>query len=110
MKISCGDIQNAYLQGLEVDRLILYRIPKGGIPGEDVPDGTVIAARVPIYGTEDAGRGFWLKPHIDYSSQLNCNTTTDSIPLYNNTDVFNVTKTNNLFRSVEFQVRRKEST
>ena len=49
------------MQGREVDRLILYRIPRGGIPEEGIEEGTVIAARVPIYGTKDAGRGFWLK-------------------------------------------------
>ena len=45
----------------EVDRIILYRIPKGGIPEEGIEEGAVIAARVPIYGTKDAGRGFWLR-------------------------------------------------
>ena len=55
------DVSNAYLQGVPVNRIILYKIPRGGIPEEDVPDGAVIAARVPIYGTRDAGRGFWLK-------------------------------------------------
>eukprot|EP00974_Lingulodinium_polyedra_P064177 6199806-Lingulodinium_polyedra.AAC.1 len=44
-----------------MDRLLLYRIPKGGKPLEGVEEGTVIAARVPIYGTRDAGRGFWLE-------------------------------------------------
>jgi hypothetical protein len=56
-----ADISNAYLQGKENDRVILYRIPKDGIPEEGVAGGTVILARVPIYGTADAGRGFWLK-------------------------------------------------
>ena len=44
-----------------MDRVILYRIPKGGIPEEGINEGDVIAARVPIYGTKDAGRGWWLK-------------------------------------------------
>ena len=61
VKIRKADIQAAYLQGKPVDRIILYQIPKGGIPECDIPDGTVIAARVPIYGTKEAGRGFWLK-------------------------------------------------
>ena len=26
-----------------------------------IPEGAIIAARVPIYGTKDAGRGFWLQ-------------------------------------------------
>ena len=61
VKIKSADIRNAYLQGKEVDRIILYRIPKGGIPEEGVEEGAVIAARVPIYGTADAGRGFWTR-------------------------------------------------
>ena len=61
VRIKSADISNAYLQGKEVDRIILYKIPKGGIPERDIPEGTVLAARVPIYGTRDAGRGFWLK-------------------------------------------------
>ena len=56
--IKKADIQAAYLQGKPVDRIILCRIPKGGIPECDMSDGTIIAARVPIYGTKDAGRGF----------------------------------------------------
>ena len=57
--IKSADISNAYLQGKQNDRIILYRIPKGGIPEEGVYEGDVLAARVPIYGTKDAGRGFW---------------------------------------------------
>eukprot|EP00973_Karenia_brevis_P073451 10205037-Karenia_brevis.AAC.1 len=59
--VKMADIQAAYLQGKPVERILLYRIPKGGIPECGVPDGAVIAARVPIYGTKDAGRGFWLR-------------------------------------------------
>ena len=44
-----------------MDRILLYQIPRGGIPEENVPEGAIIAARVPIYGTRDAGRGFWLE-------------------------------------------------
>ena len=44
-----------------MDRVLLYRIPRGGIPEEGIEEGAVIAARVPIYGTRDAGRNFWLK-------------------------------------------------
>ena len=61
VKIHSADISSAYLQGKQNDRVILYRIPKGGIPGEGIEEGSVIAARVPIYGTKDAGRGFWLR-------------------------------------------------
>ena len=56
--IKPADISNAYLHGKQNDRLILYRIPKGEIPEEGIEEGDVLAARVPIYGTSDAGRGF----------------------------------------------------
>ena len=61
VKIKSADISSAYLQGKQNDRVILYRIPKGGIPEEGIEEGSVLAARVPIYGTKDAGRGFWLR-------------------------------------------------
>jgi hypothetical protein len=59
--VKSADIQAAYLQGKPVDRIILYKIPRGGIPECGIAEDTVIAARVPIYGTKDAGRGFWLR-------------------------------------------------
>jgi hypothetical protein len=61
VRIKMADISNAYLQGKEVDRILLYKIPRGGIPEEGIEEGAVIAARVPIYGTKDAGRDFWSK-------------------------------------------------
>ena len=59
---------------------MLYRIPAEGIPEEDEmtrhrgfapaewvlsrlprnPGGDILASRVPVYGTKDAGRGLWL--------------------------------------------------
>ena len=33
--------------------------PSSGIPDPDYPEGAMILARVPIYGTADAGRKFW---------------------------------------------------
>lgn len=33
----------------------------GGIPEEGIEEGAVLAARLPIYGTSDAGRGWWLR-------------------------------------------------
>ena len=52
-----GDISSAYLQGAPVARKLLLSAPRGGIPG--VPGDAVLRARVPIYGTRDAGRGFY---------------------------------------------------
>ena len=60
LKIRSADISNAYFQGEVLDRLLLLRPPKGGIPDPEYADGeTMILARVPIYGTQDAGRKFW---------------------------------------------------
>ena len=52
---SC-DFTNGYFQGQEIDRILLYRIPEEGIGG-----GDVLASRVPVNGTKDAGRGLWLR-------------------------------------------------
>ena len=60
VKVKVADITNAYLQGKPMNRILLYRIPKGGIPEEGIDDGAVVVARVPIYGTRDAGRNVWL--------------------------------------------------
>jgi len=58
--IKSADISNAYFQGKELDRILLLRPPKGGLPDPDYADGeAMILARVPIYGTADAGRRFW---------------------------------------------------
>ena len=57
-----ADISNAYFQGEELDRLLLLKPPPGGLPDPDYADGeTMILARVPIYGTDDAGRKFWTR-------------------------------------------------
>ena len=59
--LKTGDISNAYFQSEELDRLLLLKPPKG-IPDPDYEDGeAMILARVPIYGTSDAGRKFWQK-------------------------------------------------
>ena len=53
-----ADLSNAYFQGEKMDRLLLLRPPRGGLPG--MRDGDyMIAANVPIYGTGDAGRKFY---------------------------------------------------
>ena len=36
VNIKSADIRNAYLQGEEVDRIILYKFPRGGIPEEGI--------------------------------------------------------------------------
>jgi len=62
LKLKKGDISNAYFQSDSLDRLLLLKPPRGGLPDPDYKDGeTMILARVPIYGTADAGRKFWQK-------------------------------------------------
>ena len=57
---SC-DFTNGYFQGQEIDRILLFRIPAEGIPQEGIAGGEILASRVPVYGTKDAGRGLWLR-------------------------------------------------
>ena len=33
--LKCADISNAYFQGEKMDRLLLLRPPRGGLPGEE---------------------------------------------------------------------------
>ena len=43
-----------------MDRVLLLRPPKGGLPDPEYSDGeTMIVARVQIYNTTDACRKFW---------------------------------------------------
>ena len=57
---SC-DFTNGYCQGQEIYRILLYRIPAAGIPEEGIAGGEILASRVPVYGTKDAGRRLWLQ-------------------------------------------------
>ena len=60
LTIKTADISHAYFQGEQLDRVLLLRPPASGIPDPDYGHGdTMILARVPIYGTQDAGRKFW---------------------------------------------------
>ena len=45
----------------KIDRILLYRIPADCIPEEGIAGGEILASRVPVYGTKDAGRGLWLR-------------------------------------------------
>ena len=57
LKVKSGDLENAYFCGMKMSRKLLLRQPKGGLPGLD--SDVRLLANVPIYGTRDAGRGFW---------------------------------------------------
>ena len=53
--------RTTFFQGREIDRLSLCRIPAVGIPEEGIPGGAILASRVPIDGTKDAGRRLWIR-------------------------------------------------
>ena len=59
VKVNSLDITNAYFQGERLQRTLLLRQPRGGVPDPEVSHDSFLLARVPIYGTRDAGRGFW---------------------------------------------------
>ena len=49
-RMKCGDTRNAYCQGKQMDRVLLLKHPRVGLPGEgDLSDASTLA-RVPIYG------------------------------------------------------------
>ena len=53
----CGDLESAYFSGERMSRVLLLRQPRSGLPVLK-PDDRLLA-RVPVYGTQDARRGFW---------------------------------------------------
>ena len=53
---SC-DFTNGNFQGQETDRILLCRIPVEGIRELGVASRAILASRVPVCGTTDAGRG-----------------------------------------------------
>ena len=57
LKLMCADISSAYFQASPLERVLLMRQPSGGLPG--VPENAMLLCRLPIYGTMDAGRGFY---------------------------------------------------
>jgi len=59
LDLHSADATSAYFQGRPLDRVLLMRQPRGGIPG--IEDGVVSLVRVPIYGLTDSGCGFWLR-------------------------------------------------
>ncbi|CAE7802548.1 RE1 [Symbiodinium sp. CCMP2592] len=56
-----GDITASFLQGEPMERFLILRPPPGGLP--DVPEGSLLVAKKPVYGTKDAPRGFWRRLH-----------------------------------------------
>ena len=58
-QLHSADVANAYFQARPLDRILLMRQPRGGLPNVD-PEALLLI-RVPVYGLTDSGRGFWLK-------------------------------------------------
>ena len=56
-RLKTADVTNAYFSADPIDRFILLKPPKSGIPGVN-PNGA-IAVNKPVYGTKDAGRRFY---------------------------------------------------
>ena len=55
--------QTCYFQARPLDRVLLMRQPRGGLPG--VSPHPLLLVRLPIYGLCDSGRGFWLRLDAD---------------------------------------------
>ena len=59
LKLRCGDISSAYFQSEPLERVIIMKQPRGGLPG--VPPEAMLLRRLPVYGTMDAGRGLYVR-------------------------------------------------
>ena len=75
------DFTNGYFQEQEIDRILRYRSPAEGIPEEGVAGGSILASRVPIYGTKDAGRGIVapIEQHLQTVQILSGSNSADSV-------------------------------
>ncbi len=61
--LGSGDISAAFLQGAGIARVLAFRLPPGGVPDEEVEEGSLMMAEKAVYGTRDAPRGFWKGLH-----------------------------------------------
>ena len=59
--LRAGDITAAFLQGMDLSRILALTPPKDGIEG--VHPQSLLIAKKPVYGTRDAPRGFWRALH-----------------------------------------------
>ena len=62
-KLHSADVSNAYFQSEPLDRVLLLRQPRGGLP--QVDPNAALLVRVPVYGLTDSGRSFWLRLSSD---------------------------------------------
>ena len=58
-KLHSADVSNAYFQSEPLDRVLLLRQPRGGLP--QVDPNAALLVQVPVYGLTDSGRSFWLR-------------------------------------------------
>ena len=64
LELHSGDISAAFLQGAPIERVLLLKAPKDGIPTEKegfIEAYTYLIALMSVYGSKDAPRGFWLE-------------------------------------------------
>ena len=47
-KIKSIDITNAYLHGEKMDRLMLLKLPRGGLQDPEIPEDAMMLARIPM--------------------------------------------------------------
>ena len=61
VSIHACDFTNGHFQGQDIDRVLLYRNPAERFAEEGIAGEEILASRVPVYGTTDAGRGLRLR-------------------------------------------------
>ena len=59
LRLMALDITNAYFHGETMDRLMILKPPRGGIPIAGYNPDRMYVCRTPIYGSRDSGRLFW---------------------------------------------------
>ena len=63
LRIRAADITNAYFEGKPLERLLILPVPKRprGVPDREMQEAGYMIARVPVYGTTEAGRNLYLR-------------------------------------------------
>ena len=56
-KVLCGDLERAFFKGERTVRMLVMQQPRSGLPG--LRRDNRVLSRVPLYGAQDVGRGFW---------------------------------------------------
>ena len=58
LRLKAADITNSCFQGKPLERLLILKVPKHpkGVPDPEIQKAGHMMARVPVYGTTDAGR------------------------------------------------------